>query len=294
MIRVSLVKGRMRYDNIVRALQLIQSDIDVSSKDRILLKPNLVHPGRRGAVTHVDAVRAVLDFLKQRGVGAIQIGEGSGTRDTIQAFRDTGYLELARYYDVEFVDLNDDGYVKVQTYDRDLQPLFLRVERTVVESTYRISICPPKTDDSFIVTLSLKNMLVGSLIWDEEGNDKKALHQGYRAMNTSLLELPGIVPPHLSVIDHFVGMEGDGPSSGKPVDLGMAIASCDFLAADSVALRIMGLNPCKVGYLNYCKEHGLGTGDLSEIQLLGSAIEECEYRFELPATYQEQLEWHLS
>lgn len=293
MIRVSLVKGRIRYDNILRALTLIQSDMDVISKDRILLKPNLVRPGRRGAVTNVDAVRAVLDFLRERGVSRIQIGEGSGTGDTMQAFRRAGYMELAKYYDVELVDLNHDDYVKVQAYDRDLQPHFLRVARTVVESDYRISICPPKTHDSVIVTLSLKNMLVGSLIWDEEGNDKKALHQGYRAMNLSLLQLAKIIPPHLSVIDGFVGMEGDGPSSGNPVELGIAIASCDFLAADSVAVRVMGLDPSQVGYLNYCKEHGLGTGDLSKIRLLGSTIEECQYRFQLPPTYQEQLEWQI-
>jgi len=293
MVTVSLVKGTSRYDNVLRALKLIECDIEVASKGKILVKPNLGYPKRQVAITHVDAVRAVLDFFRERGARKVRIGEGSGAMDTMQAFLDANYLELGKSYDVEFVNLDHDDYVRVQVYDRELQPLFLRVAKTVVESDYRISVCPPKTHDSVIVTLSLKNMVVGSLIWDEEGNDKKALHQGYQAINLSLFELAKIVPPHLSLIDGFVGMEGNGPAFGDPVELGVAIASTDFLAADCVAAKIMGFDPSRVGYLNYCQAEGLGTGDLSKIQLLGTTIEEYQRRFKPHATHQQQLGWQI-
>ncbi len=291
MVRVSLVKGTDRYENVLRALNLVESDIEVVSRSKILVKPNLGYPKRPVAITHVDAIRAVLDFLRQKGAGKVCIGEGSGAIDTMQAFLDAGYLELGKSYDVEFLDLDHDDYVEVQVYNRQLRPFFLRVAKTVVESNYRISVCPPKTHDSVIVTLSLKNMVVGSLIWDEQGHDKKALHQGYRAMNLSLFELAKIIPPHLSVIDGFLGMEGNGPAFGEPVELGIAIASTDFLAADCVAAKIMGFDPSGVGYLNYCEAKGLGTSNLSKMQLLGSTIEECQHPFKPHATYGEQLKW---
>jgi uncharacterized protein (DUF362 family) len=112
------------------------------------------------------------------------------------------------------VDLNEDEFIKVQAHNRDLQPVLLRVARTVVESDYRISICPPRTHDSVIVTLSLRNMLVVSLVWDDKGNDKKALDRGYRAMNLSLLKLARVIPPPPAFRRY---QTRDGPSLRLPI-----------------------------------------------------------------------------
>ena len=91
-----------------------------------------------------------------------------------------------------------------------------------------------------------------------------------------------------------MGMEGSGPSSGDPVDLRVAIASTDFLAADTVATRLMGFDPDEVGYLHHCKLGGLGAGDLNDIEIVGNGtIEECRHPFKPHPTYQEQLQWRL-
>jgi uncharacterized protein (DUF362 family) len=87
-------------------------------------------------------------------------------------------------------------------------------------------------------------------------------------------------------------MEGAGPSHGDPVDLRVAIASTDFLAADTVATILMGFDPDEIGYLHYCKLGGLGAGDLSDIEIVGNAtVEECRQPFRPHPTYQEQLQW---
>ena len=61
--RVALMKGDNRYDNATKALSLIKEDINLSDKKRILVKPNFVSTRRQLAATHVEVVRAVLDFL---------------------------------------------------------------------------------------------------------------------------------------------------------------------------------------------------------------------------------------
>ena len=332
--RVALIKGNDRHDNITQASTLIEDWIDLGDKKRILIKPNFVSTRRQLAATHVEAVRAVLDWLRPRYDAPITIGEGAALSDTFDGYRNFGYLDLAEEYNVRFVDLNQDEWKPVQVYDRKLRPMEVRVARTTLESDFRISVGPPKTHDAVIVTLSLKNMIVGSLIRGRGGglfqmlghvlssskgqllpdrltnsvlaekaksrlgtisrSDKFALHQGYHSLNLNLYSLAKVIAPHLSVIDGFVGMEGSGPSSGDPVDLRVAIASTDFLAADAVATRLMGFDLDEVGYLHYCKLGGLGAGDLDNIEIVGNAtIEECRRPFKPHPTYRKQLQWRL-
>jgi uncharacterized protein (DUF362 family) len=125
-------------------------------------------------------------------------------------------------------------------------------------------------------------------------SDKFALHQGYPAMNLNLYTLAKIMAPHLSVIDGYVGMEGSGPAYGDPVELRLAIASTDFLAADAVAVRIMGFDLDEIGYLHYCQIGGLGKADPEEIGVLGNCtVEECVCPFKPHPTYKRQLEWQI-
>jgi uncharacterized protein (DUF362 family) len=113
-------------------------------------------------------------------------------------------------------------------------------------------------------------------------------------MNLNLYTLAKIVAPHLSVMDGYVGMEGSGPSHGDPVELRLAIASTDFLAADAVAVRIMGFDLDEIGYLYYCQIGGLGKADPEEIEVLGNCtVEECVHPFKPHPTYKRQLQWQI-
>ncbi|MBA7632447.1 hypothetical protein ES703_39993 [subsurface metagenome] len=327
--RVALVKGDDRYANIKRALELIASDINLDGVERILVKPNILTITNPLAVTHLDAMIALLDFLRERTSCQITIGEGSGTGalDTMTAFRRLGYFSLKERYNVQFVDLNTDEQVRVEVLDSELKPITVRLAKSVVDAHYRISICLPKTHDCVIITASLKNMVMGSLrrkenvltaklcllallvrlktpatsIWgrlagrwvERSGNDKIKMHQGYPALNLNLYKLARIIPPHLSVIDGFEGMEGDGPANGEGVALGLAWASTDFVACDSVAARIMGFDLAKIGYLSYCHQAGLGQGDMSKIEIVGQSIDGCIRAFKPHRDFPRQLEWHI-
>jgi len=166
--QVALVQGDDvpggRYENISHALRLLSEDIDLTGKKHVLIKPNFVMAHKPLACTHADAVRAVLDFVRARYDGPLTIAEGPSVESAADAFRLLGYEPLARAYDAVLVDLNYDEPLPVDVYDWRLRPLRLHLARSVVESDFRISVGPPKTHDVVIVTLSLKNMIMGSLI----------------------------------------------------------------------------------------------------------------------------------
>jgi uncharacterized protein (DUF362 family) len=168
--QVALVRGDSRYHNIRQALDLLTGSVDkdpahaLSGKKRVLIKPNFVVTHLPLAATHTDAMRAVLDFVRVHYDGPITIAEGPSVQPAAEAFQRYGYGALAKAYDASLLDLNLDEPFPVKAYDRRLRPLRLDMARSVVDSDFRISVGPPKTHDAVIVTLSLKNMIMGALI----------------------------------------------------------------------------------------------------------------------------------
>ncbi|MEM2940608.1 MAG: DUF362 domain-containing protein [Thermoproteota archaeon] len=285
-VKVSLVKGQDRKANIHKALGLIKEDIKLPEKP-ILLKPNFVSTSTSLAATHVDAIKAVMDFFLELGAKSFLIGEASSGH-TWNGYRNFGYLELEKSYPVKLLDLNEDEWVKTKILDSRFNMVEVKVSKTILDS-YRISITRPKTHDYGIVTLALKNMAVGSII----GWDKDLIHQGYRIFNLNLVKLAKLTFPHLSVIDGVVGMEGNGPVHGGAVSSCFTVASANALACDLVTSTLMGFDYKNIGYLWYGTQIGLGPKTLDEIDVIGEKVEDCIMRFHPHRSYEAQLNWKL-
>jgi uncharacterized protein (DUF362 family) len=327
---VALVKGSNRYQNIRKALALL-GDRAFSGRKHVI-KPNFVSTEVRLAATHREAARAVLDFLCRQTDHSVIIAEGAAASNTYKGYERFGFMELLQAYgDVELRDLNRDAYEIVTLYDQELRPQSFRIAKTVYESDHRISLAIPKTHDAAIVTLSLKNMVVGSLIRDTgcnvvnvvgglcdqliklvpsclkslftfqalsrvgitkiSGSDKVKLHQGYLNLHLFLYQLVRIIPPHLCVLDGYTAMEGNGPVSGDSVDWHIAIAGTDGVAVDTVAAYLMGFDPQSIGYLYFCSQDELGEGDINKIKIIGTPLDECMHVFRPHRSYQTQLGW---
>jgi uncharacterized protein (DUF362 family) len=307
---VALAREGTRYESVLAALESVSAWVGLGDARCVLIKPNCVSVSHQLAATHMDAIRAVLDFVRARYGGRIVIAEGAALSPTWEGFHGFGYDALAEAYGAELVDLNADEAVAVQVYDRRLRPIRVYLARTAVEADYRISVSPPKTHDCVIVTLSIKNIAMGALInpqavrrgggapglirwagclvprWVRQsplaewakgsllgppnGSSKMAMHQGLRAMNLNLALVASRVWPHMAVIDGWQGMEGDGPGSGDAVDWRVALAGTDALAVDVLATHLMGFAPERVGYLQYCGQLGLGVGSLEQIDTVGN------------------------
>jgi len=327
--KIALTKGDRREENIETALRLIESDIDLEAKSNVFIKVNFVSTTNQLAATHVDAVRALLRFLRERYGGKITIGE-STIVPAREGYTRFGYSDLAGEFDVELVDLNEGEWETLEVYDSALHPMRVRFSKQAVESDYRIAIGPPKTHDVVILTLSIKNLAMGCLYYRVKegasgtfrgllgkgyellpsplrssarltrmrdtaaiyaGGDKRKIHQGHPVHNLNLYLLAKAHPPHLSIIDGYVGMDGDGPIDGDPVEWRVAIASQDPVAADCLAAQLMGFDVSDIGYLWYCQRKALGAGEIGQMEILGADLRDCYHRFRPPPTYAAQLDW---
>ena len=63
------------------------------------------------------------------------------------------------------------------------------------------------------------------------------------------------------------------------VALDASRASLDALAADVVGTKIMGFDPKRILYLAAMTEAGMGQGNMEKIKVVGTALEDCLYKF---------------
>lgn len=92
------------------------------------------------------------------------------------------------------------------------------------------------------------------------------------AMNHNLVRLAHKTGPHVSVVDGFVAMHGEGPRHGTPIKLGVVVAGTNPVAVDAVCASVMGFDPGSIGYLDYAQTAGLGPIDLDEIHIVGDPV----------------------
>lgn len=282
--RVSLVKGSDRGQVIFDSLKLVEDEVFAAIGDKdVLIKPNMSVSRNPLAVTHVDAVRAVLEFLRPRYKKRIVIGE-SGVFNTLEGYRNNGYEALEKEGNVKLVDLNTGPSRSYYVFGREQNPQAVRLISLFLDPrVFVISLARMKTHDCVLVTLSLKNVLMAAPLNDYHRSDKGFLHGPAPAVNDilhfNLFHLAHRVWPGLAVIDGYEAMEGDGPAWGTPFEAKVALASTDPLAADTVATRIMGFDPQKILYLRALREGGLGQGDQEKITLLGTPLDQCLYKF---------------
>jgi hypothetical protein len=79
--------------------------------------------------------------------------------------------------------------------------------------------------------------------------------------------------PCISLIDAFVGRDGNGRGDGRirTGGAGVVIAGADAVAVDAVAAALAGFEPLEIPHLRLLHERGLGCADFDAIPIVGHA-----------------------
>ena len=312
---VSIVKGDSRRKNVYDALVAIDDQIlpALKRKKYVVIKPNCVTAQAPNACTDADAVRGALDYLAPRFKGPVVIAESSAAGKTGEAFEALKYGALTtefRSQKVSLVDMNEEErHEVINILDPNLHMIPIRlVGRLLDPDAYMLSLPVAKTHLICVVTLSVKNMVLGAPLrqipagtkpdsnrpaFAVPWNDKWKMHSTYRNANYNMMLVAQKLRPHwgVTVVDAFRGMERNGPVSGIDVDHRVAVASTDYVAADRVMAEVMGIDPNTIGHLVYCSQSGLGQFDPAKIDLRGEKIAAVRRQYLLPANIEPLQEW---
>lgn len=237
----------------------------VGREEKILLKPNLLKKADPDQVitTHPLVFSAVGRCLKEYGCADMRYGDSPAMQPFQDVARVSGVEQAAEELGILPGNFTEHTVLK---YPQGKTAKEFTVSRAVTEADAVINVCKMKTHALERITGAVKNMY-GCIY----GTHKAAGHAVYpsaRHFASMLCDLHGAVKPRLHIMDGIVAMEGNGPSSGTPVPMGVLLFSEDPVALDTVFCRLIHLEPSLVP-TNFCgQQYGIGTMEEERIRLL--------------------------
>ncbi|MXY27452.1 DUF362 domain-containing protein [Candidatus Poribacteria bacterium] len=301
--KVGLAKTGRRRANVFEALDNIREVLTPKVREQVLLKPNFLSSTNQLASSHPDAIRGALDFLLStpQPPKEVIIAEGANEKFSGEAFQIFGYEALQAEYDlpIRLVDLHQEtDWVKTKVFLAERNENTVRMPKIVLDCPCTISVAIAKTHDAGVVTLAMKNMIMGTLHKEDRikmhgyhSHADRVLPREAQTLNINLLRLSRYLKPDIAIVDGTVGLQGNGPGGTDSVPLGVAIASDDVFAADAVTTRAMGFQPLEIGLFHYANEMGYGTADLDKIDVVGPAVETVSTSFKPHETAELQFQW---
>ena len=254
----------------------------VEKGDRVLLKVNLLsaREPEKAVTTHPEVVRAVAQAVKEAG-GIPYIGDSPGGRFSERALRKaykrSGMEDISKE---EGIPLNWD------TGSRRLDiPGGMRLKQSpicdfVFEADKIIALPKLKTHSFQYMTLACK-IMYGVI----PGLTKAKYHAQFPRKATfadMMLDIMTFIKPGLFIMDGILAMQGQGPGSGDPVNLGWLLASTDPVAMDIAVCKLVGIEPVAIPVLKRAKVRKLWPEEI-EYPILVPGDIACE-GFKLPNT----------
>ncbi len=288
---VSVVRVREDIPSAVREAVNLLGGIERFAEPggTYLLKPNLFTTltAEQGVTTDPRVFMTLVEMLKEAGSRPV-VGEcpatASYTRPDI-VFDGLGVRDLCKKAGVEINVLDREAPVRVENNNAEIVKEFWFPE-IALSCDGIINVPKLKTHNLTKLTCAVKNL------FGLQQGGTKAHHHVRTANNPErfsrlLVDLYESVRGYvrLNVVDAVVAMEGEGPTTGDPVDLGLIIAGDNAAAIDLVATALMGWDPMEVGTNFIAAERGLGPRSIDDVELVGLPIDEVARQFKRPLTH---------
>ena len=209
--------------------------------------------------------------LLRDGNSEVVVGESNGFNYPCwTAFDKTGMQKAVESAGGVAINLSEDKVVEVKFPDGcPLKRLFL--PKTVLDADAVVDLPLMKTHEFMAYSGAIKN-LFGCV----PSNKRIYLHP---YLPEVMYRLYSLFKPQLTIMDARIGIEGNGPTKGKPVKMDLMLTGGDALAVDIVAAKVMMLD-WKKTYLGYiANKTGMREEDVG---IDGLQVAEVARRFEPP------------
>lgn len=276
-----VLKGLRHAINLMGGIQAF-----VKKGQRVLLKPNLLYgkPPEEAVTTHPSIVKGMIQIVQEAG-GLPFIGDSPSVGSLIKTAEKAGIKAIADKMKCPLVEFNRPIQSPNQDGKRFKQ---LELDQSVLEADVVVNLPKWKTHAQMFLTLGVKNLFgcvpgPRKALWHlKAGEDRKIFTQ-------VLVDIYQTVRPSLTVLDGIMGMEGNGPTSGQPIPIGLILASNDALSLDQIVCDLLRIPRESLFTNQVAFEQGKGKG---KIEVVGERLEEIKIsKFVFPTP--SQIGWGL-
>jgi len=289
---VSIVKCQ-NYDE-EKVLSALRQSIDliggiqvfVKKGSRVLLKPNLLFgkSPEKAVTTHPSIVRGMIRIVREAG-GVPSIGDSPSVGSLTWTAEKAGIKAVADEMKCPLVEFNR-PVLPPRGGGRTFKQL--EIDQAVCEADVVINLPKFKTHSLTLLTLGVKN-LFGCIpghkkaLWHlKAGEDRKTFAK-------ILVDVYQVIQPSLTLLDGIVGMDGNGPNSGRLIPIGLILASGDSLSLDQIVCDLLGISREALLTNRVADEQGMGK---DPIEVLGESVEGIKIsNFQFPVL--SSPDWHL-
>ncbi len=239
---------------------------------KVLIKPNLLkaEPPEKCCTTHPQLVCEIAKQVAALGAQVvIADSPGGAYNKTVlhNLYKKTGLEQAAKDAGVS---LNEDCSEFTVPAKNAKQLSSLTFIAPVKEADVIINVAKLKTHTLTGYTGAVKN-LYGTI----PGFTKAEYH--FRFKNSedfcnALIDIEQNLKPELNIIDAVMAMEGEGPSSGQPRQMGLLIGSSNAHAADVVGVNLIGYQAQSILTTKFAVEGGLSP-DIDRIKIVGEDLQ---------------------
>jgi len=228
----------------------------------VIIKPNICtgyHTPEYATTTNPTVVATLVSMCLEAGAERVRVMDYPFGGTAKSAYAISGITDAVEAAGGEMHVMSQAKYTQVEI-PQGIDIRSVDIYPDVLEADLLINVPIAKSHDATRLTLGGKN-LMGVIL------DRGMMHYN---LGQRIADLTSLVQPELTVIDAVRILTAHGPTGGDLADvkqMDTVIASRDIVAADAYAATLFGLTGADIGYVQKSADMGLGTLDLSSINI---------------------------
>lgn len=255
-------------DSIARQFELLGGvDSFISRGERVLIKPNLIapRPPSHAAQTDGSVILATAKLLKEAGAKPF-IADSPAWKNTTACLQALGIDKSLRKLDIDFCDLDKPkrhmiagGHIGIST--------------VALEADKIINLPKLKAHQQLGATFAIKNMF-GCVCGKEKAFRHFSHGRSHDKFTELIIGIYKLLGPSVTIVDGVVAMEGMGPLSGKPKEVGFLVGSADPVACEMICCDIVNFQPSNLPLIKTAKRLNFGCPSKENIVIVGDSYKE--------------------
>ena len=228
----------------------------------VVVKPNIGWDAapERAANTNPELIGRIIKRCFDAGAKSVSVFDNT-CDEWKKCYANSGIEKAVNDAGGSIVPGNSESYYKDAKVPMGKSLTDTKVHELILNSDVFINVPVLKSHSSAKLTIAMKNLM--GVVWDRRYWHQNDLHQ-------CIADYTTFRKPDLNIVDAFRVMKRNGPRGVSVEDVARfdsLIISTDIVAADAAATKVFGLEPEDIPYIVIADEMGIGTMDLSSLNI---------------------------